>query len=127
MADPAIGNLIDNQIVLSLKMGELNPDKSCSDGSRGAFLTTIDDVIFIDKEKLINYENEAFGKKYNESYHAGNSQPTIDVDKLVTASLLLTLIRLVLIMVLIPPFKLLEKTNSLYQEAMEETSGMLSL
>ena len=46
---------------------------------------------------------------------------------LVTASLLLTLIRLVLIMVLIPPFKLLEKTNSLYQEAMEETSGMLSL
>ena len=80
MADPAIGNLIDNQIVLSLKMG-LNPDKSCSDGSRGAFLTTIDDIIFIDKEKLINYENEAFGKKYNESYHAGNSQPTIDVDK----------------------------------------------
>ena len=81
MADPAIGNLIDNQIVLSLKMGELNPDKSCSDGSRGAFLTTIDDVIFIDKEKLINYENEEFGKKYNESYHAGNSQCTIDVDK----------------------------------------------
>ena len=80
MADPAIGNLIDNQIALSLKMG-LNPDKSCSDGSRGAFLTTIDDIIFIDKEKLINYENEAFGKKYNESYHAGNSQPTIDVDK----------------------------------------------
>jgi len=80
MADPAIGNLISNQIVLSLKMG-LTPDKSCSDGSRGAFLTTIDDVIFIDKEKLINYENEEFGKKYNESYHAGNSQPTIDVDK----------------------------------------------
>ena len=80
MADPAIGNLIDNQIVLSLKMG-LTPDKSCSDGSRGAFLTTIDDVIFIDKEKLINYENEEFGKKYNESYHAGQSQCTIDVDK----------------------------------------------
>ena len=46
---------------------------------------------------------------------------------LVTASVLLTLIRLVLIMVILPPFKLLEKTNSLYQEAMEETSGMLSL
>ena len=80
MADPAIGNLIDNQIVFSLKMG-LNPDKSCSDGSRGAFLTTIDDVIFIDKEKLINYENEEFGKKYNESYHAGHSQCTINIDK----------------------------------------------
>ena len=80
MADPAIGNLIDNQIVFSLKMG-LNPDESCKDASRGAFLTTSDDVIFIDEEKLINYENEEFGKKYNESYHAGKSQPTIDVDK----------------------------------------------
>ena len=38
-------------------------------------------MIFIDKEKLINYENEEFGKKYNESYHAGKSQCTIDVDK----------------------------------------------
>ena len=57
MADPAIGNLIDNQIVFSLKMG-LNPDESCKDASRGAFLTTSEDVIFIDEEKLINYENE---------------------------------------------------------------------
>ena len=52
---------------------------------------------------------------------------TMRVIMLVSLSVLLTLIRLVLIMVLIPPFKLLEKTNSLYQEAMEETSGMLSL
>ena len=37
MADPAIGNLIDNQIVFSLKLG-LNPDESCKDASRGAFL-----------------------------------------------------------------------------------------
>ena len=80
MADPAIGNLIDNQIVFSLKMG-LNPDESCKDASRGAFLTTSEDVIFIDEEQLINYENEEFGKKYNESYHAGKSQPTIDIDK----------------------------------------------
>ena len=71
--------------MLSLKMG-LTPDKSCSDGSRGAFLTTIDDVIFIDKEKLINYENEEFGKKYNESYHAGKSQPTIQSEKLIVNS-----------------------------------------
>ena len=75
MADPAVGNLIDNQITFSVKLG-LNPDESCKDGSRGAFLTTINDVIFIDKEKLVNYENEEFGKKYNEQYHLGNSQPT---------------------------------------------------
>jgi hypothetical protein len=29
--------------------------------------------------------------------------------------------------VIYPPFKVLEKTNRVYQEAMEETCGMLSL
>ena len=80
MADASIGNLIDNQIVFSLKLG-LDPDEACKDASRGAFLTTNEDVIFINEEKLINYENEEFGKKYDEEYHAGHSQPTIDVDK----------------------------------------------
>ena len=80
MADANIGNLIDNQIVFSLKLG-LDPDEACKDASRGEFLTTNEDVIFINEEKLINYENKEFGEKYNEEYHAGHSQPTIDVDK----------------------------------------------
>ena len=80
MADAAIGNLIDNQIVFSKKLG-LNPDEACKDASRGSFLTTSEDIIFIDEEKLITYESEDFGKKYNEEYHAGHSQPTIDVAK----------------------------------------------
>lgn len=76
MADANVGNLIDNQIVFSKKLG-LNPDEACKDASRGAFLTTNDDIIFINEEKLITYENEDFGKKYNDEYHAGRSQPTI--------------------------------------------------
>ena len=80
IADAAVGNLIDNQIVFSQKLG-LNPDEACKDASRGAFLTTRDDVIFIDEERLINYESEDFGKKYDDEYHAGHSQPTIDVAK----------------------------------------------
>ena len=36
MADPSVGNLIDNQIVFSQKLG-LNPDEACKDASRGAF------------------------------------------------------------------------------------------
>ena len=80
IADAEVGNLIDNQIVFSQKLG-LNPDEACKDASRGAFLTTRDDVIFIDKERLFNYESEDFGKKYNDEYHAGHSQPTIDVAK----------------------------------------------
>ena len=80
MADANVGNLIDNQIVFSKKLG-LNPDEACKDASRGAFLTTNEDIIFIDEEKLITYENEDFGKKYNDEYHAGRSQPTINVAK----------------------------------------------
>ena len=79
MADPAIGNLIDNQKVFSLKLG-LNPDEACKDASRGAFLTTRDDVIMIDEKRLFTYENEEFGKKYNEEYHAGHSQSTLPAD-----------------------------------------------
>ena len=80
MADAAIGNLIDNQIVFSVKLG-LNPDEACKDASRGAFLTTNEDVIFINEEKLFTYESEDFGKKYDDEYHAGHSQPTINIAK----------------------------------------------
>ncbi|MBO7046161.1 MAG: hypothetical protein J6W38_07400, partial [Prevotella sp.] len=71
------GNLIDNQKEFSLKLG-LNPDESCKDANRGAFLTTSEDILFIDNERLFTYENEEFGKKYNEQYHHGKSQPTLN-------------------------------------------------
>ena len=77
IADANVGNLIDNQIDFSQKLG-LNPDESCKDASRGAFLTTSEDIIFIDEERLINYESEEFGAKWNEAYHDGKSQATID-------------------------------------------------
>ena len=77
MADASIGNLIDNQIVFSLKLG-LDPDEACKDASRGAFLTTNEDVIYLD-ERIIDYENPEFGAKYNELYHEGKSQATISL------------------------------------------------
>ena len=76
MADVNVGNLIDNQKDFSAKLG-LNPDEACKDASRGAFLTTREDIILINEEKLFTYENEAFGKKYNDSYRNGHSQPTV--------------------------------------------------
>ena len=75
MADVNVGNLIDNQKDFSAKLG-LNPDEVCKDASRGAFITSREDVIIIDEEKLINYENEEFGKRYNAEYWAGHSAPT---------------------------------------------------
>ena len=76
-ADVNVGNLIDNQKDFSAKLG-LNPDEACKDASRGAFLTTREDIILINENELFTYENNEFGKKYNDSYHAGHSQPTLD-------------------------------------------------
>ncbi len=75
MADPAIGNLIDNVCDLSLKLG-LTADASGKDGSRGAFLTTADDIISINEEKLFTYENQEFIERYNALYRDGHSQAT---------------------------------------------------
>ena len=74
IADVNVGNLIDNQKDFSAKLG-LNPDEACKDASRGAFLTTREDIILLD-ERIFTYENPAFGEKYNEQYRAGKSQPT---------------------------------------------------
>ena len=75
IADANVGNLIDNQIDFSQKLG-LNPDESCKDASRGAFLTTSDDVIYLDEERLISYQDDTFGEKYDEEYHEGKSGPS---------------------------------------------------
>ena len=75
MADANVGNLIDNQMVFSKKLG-LNPDESCKDASRGAFLTTSEDIIFIDEERLISYQDDAFGEKYDAEYHQGKNSPS---------------------------------------------------
>ena len=46
---------------------------------------------------------------------------------LVIASLLLTLLRVVLIALIWLPFKVLQKTDMMYQDVMERTSWLLSL
>ena len=73
-ADVKVGNLIDNQLDFSAKFG-LKLDESCKDASRGAFLTTEQDIISISDE-LFTYENEEFAEQFNESYRAGKSGQT---------------------------------------------------
>ena len=78
MADVAVGNLIDNQKDFSAKLG-LNPDEACKDASRGAFLTTREDIILLD-ERIFTYENPEFGENYNEQYHATTTMTTKTTD-----------------------------------------------
>ena len=75
MADVNVGNLIDNQLDFSAKLG-LQLDESCKDASRGAFMTTAEDIICINEEKLFAYENKEFAEKYDAEYRAGNSGAT---------------------------------------------------
>ena len=74
-ADAEKGNLIDNQHAMAKVLGVV-VDESCKDASRMSFICKERDILFLDNE-LFTYENPDFGKKYNEVYRAGNSQPTI--------------------------------------------------
>ena len=55
VADPAKGNLIDNQYDMAQRLGVLDDvDDSCKDSSRLSFLTGEDDVLYCDKKELFN-------------------------------------------------------------------------
>ena len=70
------GNLIDNQLRLAKMLG-LEADSSCKDAARGAFLTTKNDILYINEEELFTYENLEYADRFNGQYRSGNSQPTI--------------------------------------------------
>ncbi len=70
------GNLIDNQLRLAKMLG-LEADSSCKDAARGAFLTTTNDILYINEEELFTYENLEYADRFNGQYRSGNSQPTI--------------------------------------------------
>ena len=73
-ADPEMGNIADNQAALAKRLGVVL-DASCKDASRGSFCPGFEDILYINKEKLFNYENEEFEKRYGEAYRKGNSAP----------------------------------------------------
>ena len=70
------GNLIDNQQEMAKLLGVSEfIDEKCKDGSRGHFLTTEEDLLYIDEE-IFTYENKDFGEKYNELYRDGRTSPS---------------------------------------------------
>ncbi len=71
-ADPAVGNLADNQKKIAERIG-LPLDEACKDSSRGSFVCKKEDILYINND-LFTYENEDYDKKYGETYRAGNSR-----------------------------------------------------
>ena len=74
-ADPERGNLADNQRWLSDVLG-MKMDEVCKDSVRISFGCTRRDIIYIELENLLNYENETFEQKFGDEYRKGNSAPT---------------------------------------------------
>ena len=70
------GNLIDNQMLFARKLG-LTVDESGKDAARGTFLTTKEDIIYMNEKELFTYENKVFAEKWSGQYRRGNSQPTM--------------------------------------------------
>ena len=83
-ADPAKGNLIDNQHAMAQVLG-VEVDESCKDASRMSFICKEEDVLHLDKE-LFTYENKAFGEKYDEAYRGGDSRGQVKSEKMKTKS-----------------------------------------
>lgn len=69
------GNLIDNQLMMAQELG-LKIDTVCKDASRNQFLTTRDDVLYMDDE-LFTYEDREYSDRYTEAYRQGKTQQTL--------------------------------------------------
>lgn len=69
------GNLAQNQAWLTSQLEGMTLDESCKDASRGSFCPGFEDIIYINKEKLFNYENPDYDEKFGPLYRGGNSRP----------------------------------------------------
>ena len=75
IADPARGNLNDNQHWLAQQLG-VQMDESCKDASRISFCPGFEDILYINNEKLFSYDNPEYDKTFGPLYRGGDSRPT---------------------------------------------------
>ena len=73
-ADIKTGNLADNQIEFAQALG-YKADSSCIDATRTSFCPKEDEILFIDEEKLFNYYDEEFDKRFTDEYRKKRTQP----------------------------------------------------
>lgn len=80
-ARPEWGNLIENARKMAELMGLPPIDESCKDASRLSFAPSrkAGDILFLDEELLVSYENPEYDRIYGETYRhgeSGSAQPT---------------------------------------------------
>ena len=77
-ARPEWGNLIENARKMAELMGLPPIDESCKDASRLSFAPSrkAGDILFLNEEQLLNYENPEYERLYGEAYRHGESGST---------------------------------------------------
>ncbi|SEN04536.1 hypothetical protein SAMN04487902_106123 [Prevotella sp. ne3005] len=73
-ADVNIGNLADNQIIMASRLG-YKADDSCIDATRNSFAPKEEDILYINEEKLFDYYDEEFDKRFTPLYREKKTQP----------------------------------------------------
>ena len=73
-ADAKRGNLADNQQWLAKELG-VKPDGVCKDSVRLSYCCTREDIIYLELEELLNYQDDEFEKQFGEAYRNGNTTP----------------------------------------------------
>ena len=73
-ADPAKGNLIDNQHAMAQVLG-VTVDEACKDASRLSFVCREEDIIYIN-EDIFNYENNHYDRAFGHLYRSNHSAAT---------------------------------------------------
>ena len=68
------GDLADNIIVFAATLG-YRADSSCIDATRNSFAPKEDEILFIDEDRLFNYYDEEFDKRYTQLYREKKTQP----------------------------------------------------
>ena len=69
------GNIADNQAWMARQLG-VKLDEVCKDSVRNSFCCTREDIIYLELENLLNYNDEEFEKKFGEDYRNGRTQRT---------------------------------------------------
>ena len=71
------GNIADNQAWMARQLG-VKLDEVCKDSVRNSFCCTREDIIYLELENLLNYNDEEFEKKFGEDYREGRTAPTTE-------------------------------------------------
>ena len=75
--DAERGNIADNQAWMAKQLG-VKLDEVCKDSVRNSFCCTREDIIYLELENLLNYNDEEFEKKFGEDYREGRTAPTTE-------------------------------------------------